>query len=191
MKTISICWKTLVRKWYPAAWRSVNTWQRCTPGRGHPSGSIKSSYVSVSGYSSRNLAKCLDKHITKDCYPCYQNIWKDANVFAMGEKQIKTTVICSTHRPSSREAWSVHGATGAPELLAGCKPQQPLGRMAWQHLLQLKIHPRCDTAHCQVLSVLVTLQSGTRVASAGWRRWDHLKMNSRTQVCWSADPVTP
>lgn len=116
MKTISVCWKTLVRKWRPAEWRSVCT---CTPGRGHPSRNIKSSYVSVSAYSSRNLAKYLDKHITKDCYPCYQNIWKGANVFAMGGKQIKTMVIGSTPRPSSREAWRMRGATGAPKLLAG------------------------------------------------------------------------
>lgn len=153
METISVCWKTLVRKWRPAEWRSVCT---CTPGRGHPSGNIKSSYVSVSAYSSRNLAKYLDKHITKDCYPCYQNICKDANVFAMGEKQIKTMVIGSTPRPSSREAWSMCGATGAPKLWQGCKPQQPLEKTAWQHLLQLKIHPRCDRAYCQVLSVLAT-----------------------------------
>lgn len=188
MKTISVCWKTLVRKWYPAAWKSVNT---CTPGRGHPSGSIKSSYVSVSGYSSRNLAKCLDKHITKDCYPCYQNIWKGVNVFAMGEKQLKPRWYAPHTGPAAGKPEACMEQLELPSSWQGCKPQQPLGRMAWQHLLQLKIHPRCDTAHCQVLSVLVTLQSGTRVASAGWRRWDHLKMNSRTQVCWSADPVTP
>lgn len=84
----------------------------CTSGRGHPSRNVKSSCVSVSGQSSRNLVKYLDKHITKDCHPCCQNICNGANALRYQEKANSNYSDRLNTPARQQEAWSMCGVSG-------------------------------------------------------------------------------